>query len=207
MSELFTWVSNNWIEICGTLTGLVYLWFSVRQSVLTWPTGILSSLLYVIVFFKARFYAGMGLQCYYFLISIYGWWLWSKSESADSGDKFQIRHTGKKLMFGILLSCFLLFAPIAFILKNFTDSPIPYWDSFTTSMSIVATWMLARKKIEHWLLWILIDSVSIILYIVRGLYPTSLLFVAYTIMAVVGYFEWKKELKKLECHNIILNEL
>jgi len=206
--ELYSWALANWIEVCGMLTGFIYLWFSVRQNMLTWPLGILSSLLYIVVFFKARFYAGMGLQFYYFFISIYGWWSWMHPDSGDLDAKeLQISRTSKELWIWIFISALSLFVIIAVFLKNFTDSPIPYWDSFTTSLSIVATWMLARKKFEHWMLWILIDSVSIILYIFRGLYPTTILFIAYTIMAVVGYIEWQKELKKSECHKTILNEL
>jgi nicotinamide mononucleotide transporter len=208
MMTVYQWALANWIEVCGMLTGFIYLWFSVRQSIFTWPLGILSSLLYIIVFFNARFYAGMGLQFYYFFISIYGWWSWMHPNSGDTnGKELRISRTDKKLWIAIIMICILLFALIAVILRDFTDSPIPYWDSFTTSLSIVATWMLARKKFEHWLLWMLIDSVSIILYIFRGLYPTTILFVGYSIMAVVGFIEWQKELKKKECQKTLLNEL
>jgi nicotinamide mononucleotide transporter len=89
----------------------------------------------------------------------------------------------------------VLFGIIAFILINFTDSEIPYWDAFTTAGSFVATWMLARKIIEHWLIWIIVDSVSLGLYIYKGLYATVILFAVYTLLAVMGYIEWKKELK------------
>jgi nicotinamide mononucleotide transporter len=208
MTALYDWALVNWIEVCGMLTGFIYLWFSIRQSLFTWPLGILSSLLYIIVFFNARFYAGMGLQFYYFFISIYGWWSWMHPNSANANEKeLPVSRTGKKLWIVLSLICFLLFMLTAYILKYFTDSPIPYWDSFTTSLSIVATWMLARKKIEHWLLWTLIDSVSIVLYIFRGLYPTTILFIAYNIIAVVGYMEWQKELKRREWQKTQLSEL
>lgn len=128
--------------------------------------------------------------------------------SANANEKeLPVSRTGKKLWIVLSLICFLLFMLTAYILKYFTDSPIPYWDSFTTSLSIVATWMLARKKIEHWLLWTLIDSVSIVLYIFRGLYPTTILFIAYNIIAVVGYMEWQKELKRREWQKTQLSEL
>jgi nicotinamide mononucleotide transporter len=104
-----------------------------------------------------------------------------------------------KLWVRIILIFILLFAVISNVLKKFTDSPIPYWDAFTSSLSIVATWMLARKKFEHWFLWIVIDTISIGLYLYRELYPTTLLFIAYAVMAVVGYFEWRKDLKITEC--------
>ena len=89
-------------------------------------------------------------------------------------------------------------AVIAYILVNFTDSDIPYWDAFTTAFSITATWMLARKIIEHWLIWIVVDLVSAGLYIYKGLYPTTVLFLVFTILAIMAYVEWKKDLNKDE---------
>jgi len=204
MSVLFNWVLTNWIEVCGTLTGLIYLWFSIKQNILTWPAGLLTSILYIWIFFSAKFYAGMGLQFYYVIISIYGWWSWNNGDLGIKGDKIlHVSRTSLKIWTGILLIFLLLFGVTAYILINFTDSPIPYWDSFTTSLSIIATWMLARKKFEHWFLWMIIDTISIGLYIYRELYATTILFIAYTIMAVIGYFEWRKDLRMLECQKEI----
>jgi nicotinamide mononucleotide transporter len=204
MSVLFNWVLTNWIEVCGTLTGLIYLWFSIKQNILTWPAGLLTSILYIWIFFSAKFYAGMGLQFYYVIISIYGWWSWNNGDPGIKGDKIlHVSRTSLKIWTGILLIFLLLFGVTAYILINFTDSPIPYWDSFTTSLSIIATWMLARKKFEHWFLWMIIDTISIGLYIYRELYATTILFIAYTIMAVIGYFEWRKDLRMLECQKEI----
>jgi nicotinamide mononucleotide transporter len=200
MSLFSTWNITNWIEVCGTLTGLIYLFFSIRQSILTWPMGLLTSILYIWIFFSAKFYAGMGLQFYYVFISIYGWRSWIGGYPNANGEKvLHISRTSHKLWAGIFPIFLVLFAVIAYILINYTDSPIPYWDSFTSSLSIIATWMLARKKIEHWFLWMIIDTISIGLYIYRELYPTTILFIAYTIMAVIGYFEWHKDLKTIEC--------
>ena len=205
MNTLFNWALDNWIEVCGMLSGFIYLWFSVRQSIFTWPFGLLTSMIYAFVFYKARFYAGMGLQFYYFFISIYGWLLWVKGSSLyDNEKKLHISRTSKRMWIGIICTVLVLFIMLASILKNYTDSPIPFWDAFTTSLSIVASWMLARKKFEHWFLWMLVDTVSIILYISQELYPTTLLFIAYSVMAVVGYFEWRKDLKKIECQTGIV---
>jgi nicotinamide mononucleotide transporter len=200
MSLFSNWTITDWIEVCGTLTGLIYLWFSIRQSILTWPIGLLTSILYIWIFYFAKFYAGMGLQFYYVFISIYGWWSWLNGDPNTKGDKvLHISRTSFKLWAWIFSIFLLLFVVIAHILNHFTDSPIPYWDAFTSSLSIIATWMLARKKIEHWFLWVVIDTISIGLYIYRELYPTTLLFIAYTVMAVIGYFEWRKDLKIIEC--------
>lgn len=204
MDFFYTWALTNWIELCGMTVGFIYLWFSVKQHIFTWPLGIISSLLYIIVFFNSRFYAGMGLQFYYFFISIYGWWSWlHTTEKNSSFSELHISRTGKKLWLILVIVSVFLVILIMTILRYFTDSPIPFWDSLTTSLSIIATWMLARKKFEHWIVWMLIDSVSIILYFSRGLYPTTLLFLAYTIIAFVGYHEWRKDLIKLEYQKIL----
>jgi nicotinamide mononucleotide transporter len=193
------WFVNNYIEFLGTIFGLIYIVFSIKQNILLWPVGIISSALYIYVFFYSKFYADMSLQVYYLFISIYGWysWLHGKNKNTET-NQIQITRATKKLSFILISLTFILFVFIAFILKNYTDSPLPYWDSFTTSASIIATWMLTKKYIEQWLIWIVVDAVSLGLYIYKGLYSTSFLFIVYTIMAIIGYFEWKKGMKKTE---------
>ncbi len=191
------WFLLNKIEVLGAILGLFYIVFSIRQNILTWPTGLLTSALYVVVFFRSGFYADMGLQLYYVFISIYGWYFWLKGntkESAETGS-LQVRRTSKKLALNLTLMFFLLYGVIIFILLNFTDSTVPYMDTLTTALSIVATWMLAKKYIEHWLIWIFVDLVSTGLYVYKSLWPTVILFLVYTFMAVVGYREWRKDLK------------
>ena len=184
-----------WIEIFGVVTGILYVILEVKQNRLLWPLGLLTSATYVYIFFNGKFYADMGLQVYYVLISIYGWYYWSRGgERSGSGELPVVRGNRKQL---IILS--LIFAVswigIYFLLDKLTDSTVPLGDSFTTALAIVATWMLARKIIEHWFLWIVANLVSIALYIYKGLYPTVILYVVYTAMAVYGYLEWKKSIK------------
>jgi len=191
------WFLTNKIEVLGAILGLFYIVFSIRQNILTWPTGLLTSALYVVVFFRSGFYADMGLQLYYVFISIYGWYFWLKGgskETADVGTP-QVRETSKKLWIRLTLLFLVLYAAILFILLNFTDSTVPFMDTLTTALSIVATWMLAKKYIEHWLIWIFVDLVSTGLYVYKNLWPTVILFLVYTLMALVGYREWRKDLK------------
>ncbi len=180
--------------------GLIYIWFSIRQNLLTWPAGIISSLLYCWVFFDARFYAQAGLQVYYLFISLYGWWSWRLSSENKSGRKtLTISFTNPSLWVKLILLNFVLTWIIYFITSSFTNDSIPVTDASIASLSIIATWMLARKKIEHWLIWIFVDLISAGLYLYRGLYPTVLLFIVYSIMAGIGYVEWKKETQKIPC--------
>jgi nicotinamide mononucleotide transporter len=187
---MIAWLTENYVEVLAVIFSILYLLFAIRQNILLWPLGIISAVLYMFVFFQAKFYADMALNGYYFLISIYGWIVW-KSGAGKGKELPVIRLKGKlALILGIITAGG--FVIIGFILSRFTDSPIPWWDAFTTAVSFTATWMLARKILEHWILWIIVDAVSMGLYLYRGLYPTLILFAIYTTMAVIGYLQWKK---------------
>lgn len=200
MNAFLDWAFSHMVELIATIFGLIYVWLSIRQSLYTWPAGIITSLLYCLVFFEAKFYAGMGLQVYYLIISVYGWWSWRQDgQSGSAGEKLKVSYTDSGLWIKLFILNLLLTFLMYYILGTYTDSPLPFGDSFTTSLSIIATWMLARKKIEHWLIWIFIDLVSAALYLYRGLYPTVFLFVVYTVMAGIGFYEWRKEPEKVPC--------
>lgn len=192
------WLLNNYIEVLGAVTGLIYLYLEIKQNIWLWPLGIVTSAFYIYVFFTTKFYADMGLQVYYLVISFYGWWHWLYGGGSSETDELPITKTSMKQWFYISLASIVLFVLMVFVLKNFTDSPVPYGDAFVTSLSITATWMLARKLIEQWWIWVVVNLVSLVLFIWKGLYPTSILFFFYFTMAVVGYFEWKKEMVKSE---------
>jgi nicotinamide mononucleotide transporter len=195
VDEILSWAGRNWVEISGALLGVMYVFLSVKQNILTWLMGLFSSVLYIYVFFSSGFYADMSLQFYYVWISIYGWILWTRGKQTEHGkEPLTVTNTGKKLAFILIAVSLILWALIWFILKKFTNSPVPVGDSFVTSLSIVATWMLARKIIEQWLVWIIVDLVSLLLFLYKGLFPTSILYAIYTVVAVWGYFEWKKDL-------------
>lgn len=195
---IITWICENFVELAGALLGILYILFSIRQHILTWPTGLLTSLLYIYVFFKSGFYADMGLQWYYAFISIYGWYYWLSGDKKEGNVKEKnvpVKKTGFRLFAKLTLITFIIYGVILFILVNYTDSTVPFMDSLTTALSITATWMLAKKYIEHWIIWIFTDLVSAGLYIYKDLWPTVILFIVYTIMAIIGYYEWKKSLK------------
>lgn len=185
------WLAQHYVEVLGVVLSIIYLVLSIRQNILLWPVGILSAVMYVIVFYESKFYADMGLNAYYFVISIYGWINWSGAARKEQGEP-PVISAGLKRGLLLLMVMVAIFFIIGYLLKEYTDSPIPYWDALTTAGSIVATWMLTRKILEHWIVWIFVDLMSMGLYIYRGLYPTAFLFLVYTIMAVVGYLEWRR---------------
>ena len=194
MEVVFTYLQANWIELLGSVLSIIYLYLSIKQKVSLWIFGFLCSLLYVVVFFQSKFYADMSLQFYYLGVSAFGWISW-KAGKPENRKELPVKRTTPLSGAIILVIALVLYFLYYFILSEYTDSPLPKADAFTTALSIVATWMLARKMIEHWWLWIIVDSVSAGLYFYKALYPTAILFVIYTIMAIIGYQQWKKSLQ------------
>jgi len=201
MSLIIQWLSNQYIEILGAISGLLYLYFAIRQKIWLWPLGLITSAVYVYVFFITQFYADMGLNIYYVVISIYGWYNWLYGKGNQKKDTLCISTLTRKLVVILLIITACIYVVLVYMLKKLPEllnvevSELLYWDAFTTAASIVATWMLARKIIQHWLIWIVVDAVSLGLYVYKGMYPTVVLFLVYTLMAFKGYIEWKKEIQ------------
>lgn len=189
------WLSNNYIELFGAVTGIIYVFLEIRQTIWLWPVGILTSAVYIWVFFTGKIYADMSLQGYYLVISIFGWYWWLKGTGQkEEGEREELQVTRLNLRTGVVLAIVfvLLYAVMWLGLTRLTDSPVPVRDAFITSLSIIATWMLARKIYEHWYLWIVVNFVSAVLFLTRGLYPTVILYVVYGIMSFAGLIEWRK---------------
>ena len=178
------------LEFVGLIIGLLYLYLEYKANIWLWPVGVIMPLVYIVIFYQSKFYADMGIYIYYFFVSIYGWYIWSKS--LKQTDEIMISHLPRRYLVKLATIFLITFAVIAYVLIRFTDSPVPYGDSFTTSLSILAMWMLAHKYIEQWLLWIVVNIVSTGLYFWKGLDTTAVLFIVYSIIPVFGYFKWKK---------------
>jgi len=213
--SLYSWLINNYIEIFGAVTGVIYVFLEIRQTIWLWPVGIITSAVYIWVFLTSKIYADMSLQVYYLLISCLGWYWWmkgtgqraqgeglkDKKESGRRGEvlKEELQVTRLKLKTGLILAVVfvLLYFILYMVLTRLTDSPVPMRDSFITSVSIIATWMLARKIYEHWYLWIVVNFVSAVLFLTRGLYPTVILYLVYGIMSFAGLVAWKKSITRV----------
>lgn len=197
LESFISWFSGNYIEVLGVITSLVYLYFSVRQIIWLWPFGIISSALFILIFLNSKFYADMGLQVYYLGVSVYGWIYWSRGGiSRNEKSSLPVCRISRQLALVLSVTGIVIMLGIVYILKNYTDSDVPWGDGFTTAGSIIATWMLARKMLEHWLVWIFVDSVAAGLYFYKGLYPSFLLYLIFTFIAVIGYFQWKRSLSE-----------
>lgn len=179
------------LEIIGFVTGVAGVWLAARENPWTWPVGIINVTIYVFVFLKSGLYGDMGLQVFYILIGFYGWYTWLHG---NENSKLQIANCKLQILAALLLISAILFFFLSFLLQK-TDSTVPYLDALTTVLSISATWMMTRKYIEHWMVWIFVDLVYVGLYIYKLLYLTAGLYLIFTILAVYGYIEWKKIMK------------
>lgn len=178
------------IEIIGVVIGLIYLYLEYIANKWLWLFGVLMPIVYVWIFYQSKFYADMGINIYYFFASIYGWIRWTRNRINNAQPT--ISHTPTRYIFVLSAIGIIVFALIAFILVRFTDSVVPYGDSFTTTLSIIGMWMLAQKYVEQWWLWFVVNIVSCGLYMWKGLYPTAGLFAVYSIISVMGYFKWRR---------------
>jgi len=192
---MINYIQTNWIEIVGAILSLIYLDLSIKQKVSLWFFGIISSVFYIVIFFQTKFYADMSLQFYYVFISIYGWINWKRGKQG-SGEELPTTQLSKRLLLNLVVATGLIYIVYYLILSKFTDSTIPKADSLVGALSVVGTWMLAKKFIENWLVWIVADALCVGLYIYKGLFPTAILFIVYTVMSVVGYWQWKKRMKE-----------
>lgn len=183
----------NYLEIAGASVGLLYLWFEYRVSIWLWPVGVIMPAIYILVYYEAGLYADSGISLYYLVAGIYGWFMWRKRSGADKERK--IVSTPVRQILPLAFVCCSLFVLIGEILVRFTDSTVPWLDSFTTALSFVAMWMLARKYLEQWLVWIVVDILSCGLYLFKELYFTSVLYGLYALIAVYGYLKWRQIMK------------
>lgn len=187
---------EQYIEILGTIVGLIYLWQEYRASIYLWITSIIMPAIYLYVYYQAGLYADFGINIYYLVIALYGWLAWRynfslRGKRADSNE-LSISHMNRLTFLRLFLLFLAAWAVISYILIHFTNSTVPFTDAFTTALSIVGMYMLARKYIEQWWVWLVVDVVSSALYIYKELYFTAALYALYAIIAIFGYRKWKQ---------------
>lgn len=182
------------IEIFGIITGFTCVWLAARNNIWNFPVQIISVFLYMVVFYEAKLYADMGLQVYFLGMAIYGWYFWI-NRSEDNEQLKPVRKVTRSVMLtglAVVLAFTVLFG--TFLERN-TDAFYPYLDSLCAGGSLLGAFLLSRRILENWLVWLVVDVVYLYLYLSKELYLTTLLYGAYLIVAVFGYREWKKNWK------------
>jgi len=189
----------SWLEAVAVFFGLASVFYSMKENILVFPTGIISTLIYVWICFQVRLYADMGINGYYFVMSIFGWYVWTHPKPGKAN--VPITWLGTRGMVNSLLLLLVSYLALYVVLHNFTDSDVPYWDSFTTATAFVGMWLMAKKKVENWIAWIITDLVSVPLYLYKGLLLTSFQFLVFTVLAVLGLIAWIRVAKIYAANN------
>jgi nicotinamide mononucleotide transporter len=179
------------LEAIAAITGILSVWYSRKLSILTYPVGIVSVLLYVYLCLEVKLYADAGINAWYFLLSVYGWWRWLRPMAGE--ELFVQRVDKKRLILGLGMFG-LAFPLLYFMLSAYTDSDVPFVDSLTTAVAITGMYWMAEKRLEHWYAWLVVDVVSVPLYLYKDMPVTALQFVVFTILATQGLFIWRKKL-------------
>lgn len=192
---MWNYLAEHGLEIAGVILGIIYLLQELKASRAMWITGMIMPLISLFVYFRAGLYADFAIDIYYFLIGIYGFIAWKRGTGKKKTD-LPITHTPVKHIVPLVIVFAILFVAIGLVLQNWTNSTVPWQDSFTTALSIIGLWMLARKWIEQWWVWFVVDAVSTGLYIYKGIPFYAALYGLYTILAVYGYFKWKKKMQQ-----------
>jgi nicotinamide mononucleotide transporter len=192
MSEITKYLTTNYLEVLGIITTLICVWLNTKQNIWGWPWAILASAIYGFVYFQAKLYSDMELQIVFILISAYGWWQWLYG--SNEKDNLPVTATPSKYYL-ILTAILVAFAGVSgYLHGKYTDASFPYFDSTLTAISLIAQWLLARKYIENWILWMVANLGYIVMYFSKNLLGTSILYFLLLGLAIMGYLEWRKSL-------------
>lgn len=180
------------LELLAAIVGAISVYLSVRQHIWSWPTAIVNVAIYSVVFYHAKLYADMGLQVVYAVLSVYGWYMWL--HGGQNRTALHVTRTTPRL--GALLALIALggSAALGAVLRFATDAALPFLDSFLSSTSLVAQWMMTRKKLENWLVWIAVDVLYVGMFIYKDLYVTAGLYAVFLVLAVRGYLDWRRSM-------------
>jgi nicotinamide mononucleotide transporter len=181
---------RNGLESIAFIISVLGVWLTIKEKTINWPIGIIACLLYTFIFFKEILYADASLQVVYIILGIYGWYEWL--HGGEKNEPLKITSASGRTLLILALITLPSGLVLGKILSCYTTSNVPYLDALLTAFSLAATWLAAKKLLENWLLWVFTDLGYVILYIVKHLYLTSVLYFIFTILAIYGHFAWKK---------------
>tara|TARA_B110000971_G_scaffold200747_1_gene219046 strand:- start:788 stop:1417 length:630 start_codon:yes stop_codon:yes gene_type:complete len=183
------------LEIIAVFLGISSVWFSKNNNILVFPTGMISTAIFIYLLYKWVLLGDMIINAYYFVMSIYGWYIWTRKKDNSVTQITSINSKEKKVSIIIFVSS-LMFIYLVYVYFDKWDSVTAYIDNLTTAIFFVGMWLMAKRKIENWIFWIVGDIISVPLYFYKGLTFTSLQYLIFTFIAIAGYYSWKKILNK-----------
>ena len=179
------------LEVVAAAFGVISVYLRTRHNNWSWPTAIVNVALYAVVFYQGRLYGQMGLQPIYLALSVYGWYQWL--HGGEQHTELRVSSASPRLLATLALLTLVAWLALAAVLRR-TDAALPWLDALLTTTSLVAQWMMTRKILENWLLWITVDVVYVPMFISQRLYATALLYAAFLVLAAMGYVEWRRSL-------------
>ena len=184
------------LEIIAVISGILCVYLQTQEKILAWPFGILSVSLSVIIFIDAKLYSDVLLHLVYIFLNIYGWWNWifQRKKGHTETAPILLLKGGQILLWSLVVAAGTFFLGSG--MGIYTDAELPYFDAFTTSGSLVAQYLLARKVLHNWLLWIIVDLVAVNVYLYKGLYFFSFLFFVYLLLCIKGYLDWRRHIQQ-----------
>ena len=183
----------TWLELLAVVIALAMVACNIRQVHWGWPLAIVSSLMYLALFWRSRLYGEAALQVFFAVIALWGWFQWLRGVRADGSALRPVR-LDRRGRFTTLAACLLLWPATGYFLLRFTDTDVPWWDAFPTAVSVVAQVLLGRKFIENWALWVAVNAISVGLFAYKGLWLTVALYVVFIALSFVGLQAWRRRL-------------
>ena len=193
---MITFLEEHGLDIFTTVLGLIYIWLEYRAHVALWVIGIIMPALDIILYWQHGLYGDAGMACYYTLAALYGLYVWKFRKTKNLKQELPISHMPKRQYLPATVGFFIAWGVVYYILITWTNSTVPVLDSFTNALSFVGLWALARKYLEQWLFWIVVDVVCCVLYIQKGIPFKAGLYGLYVLIAIAGYYKWKKMMSK-----------
>jgi nicotinamide mononucleotide transporter len=185
-------MASNFFEITGLISGLLCVWLLIKESIWTWPIGLVYTLVSLVVFFQAKLYSEFGLHIYYAAMNAYGWYYWSRIGAEES--TIPVTLIKARTAYILLAISLITVVALAELMTRFTDAEMAYPDALITALSFVAMWMTARKLLESWYIWLLVDVIATLVYIQKGIALYAVLYGVYIVMAVFGWLAWRSTL-------------
>jgi nicotinamide mononucleotide transporter len=190
-------VQTTWIEAIAVISGIVSVWYSRKENILVFPTGLLNTTIYIYLSFKGHLLGEASVNLYYTIMSLYGWYLWTRKNQTNQEFILQITNSNTKeriqqfLFFAVVYT--IIYFALVYVKQSFAPEAIPWADALASASAYTAMWLMAKKKVESWFWWVLTNIASIPLYFIKGYTFTSVQFIVLLILAIAGWIEWSRK--------------
>ena len=195
---MMEFLSSQWLDILTTILGLIYIWLEYRAHIALWVIGVIMPALDIVLYWQHGLYGDAGMACYYTFAALYGFYVWKFVKTRQKKEPLPIIFMPRRQYLPTIVFFFVAWAAVYHVLVTWTDSTVPLLDSFTNALSFVGLWALARKYVEQWVFWMVVDGVCTFLYIKKGIPFKAMLYGLYVVIAIAGYLKWRSMAKTVK---------